>query len=147
MRITSKGSIGARTSYRKNTRMPTEKQIPIRIALADDEPAFLRTLELLLERLGHEVTCAVSNGAELVDSCLKSNVDLAIVDLDMPIMDGLAAAEHAAMIGVPVILLSGHADASEVVVEHEPIATRLCKPFAIEELQSAIISALHHRYQ
>ena len=122
--------------------MRTEEQMPIRIALADDEPAFRRTLTLLLERLGHKVTCVVANGADLVDNCLKNQIDLAIIDLDMPIMDGLAAAEHAADAGVPVILLSGHADAEYVVVEHEPIIARLLKPFGIDELQKAIDSAL-----
>ena len=70
------------------------------------------------------------------------SIDLAIVDLDMPIMDGLAAAEHAAKAGVPVILLSGHADAEHVVMEQEPIAARLCKPCTIEELQTAIECAV-----
>lgn len=97
---------------------------------------------LLLEQLGYEVTCAVMNGADLIDHCLKDKVDLVIVDLDMPIMDGLAAAEHAATAGIPVILLSGHDDARYVVVENEPIAARLTKPFTIDELEGAITCAL-----
>ena len=122
--------------------MSGDKQTPIRIALADDEPIFRQMLALLLERLGHEVVCAAANGAELVDGGLNDTIDLAIVDLDMPIMDGLAAAEHAAKAGVPVILLSGHADAEHVVIEREPIVARLCKPFGIEELRRAIECAL-----
>jgi response regulator NasT len=78
----------------------------------------------------------------LTDHCKAGNVDLAIVDLDMPVMDGLAAAEHITKAGVPVILISGHPDVEHVVVEHEPIAARLTKPFAIGELQKAIDVAL-----
>lgn len=122
--------------------MNGDKQTPIRIALADDEPIFRQMLVLLLERLGHEVVCAAANGAELVDGGLDDTIDLAIVDLDMPIMDGLAAAEHAAKAGVPVILLSGHTDVEHVIVEHEPIAARLAKPCTIEELQTAIECAV-----
>ena len=50
--------------------MSGDKQTPIRIALADDEPIFRQMLVLLLERLGHEVACAAANGAELVDGGL-----------------------------------------------------------------------------
>ena len=122
--------------------MSGDKQTPIRIALADDEPIFRQMLVLLLERLGHEVVCAAANGAELVDGGLDDTIDLAIVDLDMPIMDGLAAAEHAAKVGMPVILLSGHTDAEHVIMEREPIVARLCKPCRIEELRKAIECAL-----
>jgi response regulator NasT len=122
--------------------MSGEPKKAVRIALAEDEPVFLRMLVLLLERLGHEVCCAVSNGAELLDQCLEGNIDLAIVDLDMPIMDGLAAAEHITKAGVPVILISGHPDVAHVVVEQEPIAARLTKPFTIDQLREAIDAAL-----
>jgi two-component system, response regulator PdtaR len=122
--------------------MSGELKAPIRIALAEDEPVFLQMLTLLLKRLGHEVICAVGNGADLIDRCAGDDIDLAIVDLDMPIMDGLATAEHLTKCGVPVILISGHPDAQHVVLEHEPIAARLTKPFTIEELQQAIDGVL-----
>jgi response regulator NasT len=118
------------------------KKKPIRIALADDESTFRQMLVRLLEQLGYEVACAVSNGAELIDSCRRVKIDLAIVDLDMPIMDGLAAAEFVSKDGIPVILVSGHADSECVVPEHEPITARLCKPFSVDELQKAIDAAL-----
>jgi len=41
----------------------------VRIALAEDEPDVRKTFVRLLEHLGHNVVCAVSNGAELVDGC------------------------------------------------------------------------------
>jgi DNA-binding NarL/FixJ family response regulator len=118
------------------------KKGPIRIALADDEPIFRRMLVRLLEQLGYDVVCAVTNGAELIDNCRQVKIDLAIVDLDMPILDGLAAAEFVANDGIPVILVSGHSDSEYVVPEHEPIAARLCKPFSADELQRAINAAL-----
>jgi response regulator NasT len=125
--------------------MNDELRSSMRIALAEDEPVFLQMLTLLLKRLGHEVVCAVGNGADLIDRCMQCDIDLAIVDLDMPIMDGLAAAEHITMTGIPVILISGHPDGERVVVEHEPIAARLTKPFTIDELRQAIDGVLQRR--
>jgi response regulator NasT len=122
--------------------MSGEQQTAVRVALAEDEPIFQRMLVQLLERLGYEVACAVANGADLIDHCRDGNIDLAIVDLDMPVMDGLAAAEHITKAAVPVILISGHPDVEHVVVEHEPIAARLTKPFTIGELREAIDVAL-----
>ena len=68
----------------------------VRIALAEDVPGNRKVIVRLLERLGHEVVCAVSNGAELVDECSEKNVDVVFTDLDMPVMDGLAAAQELA---------------------------------------------------
>jgi CheY-like chemotaxis protein len=115
----------------------------IRIAVADDEPDIRTTFVRLLECLGHEVVCAAANGEELLQQCVGQNVDLAFVDFDMPVMDGLAAAEQMEKHGIPVILISGHPDANEVVLEQEPILTRIAKPVKLEELQRIIDEALH----
>jgi DNA-binding NtrC family response regulator len=60
----------------------------------------------------------------------------------MPVMDGLAAAEHVGLKGIPVILISGHPDADQVVVENEPVVMRIRKPVTIEALTAAIRQAL-----
>jgi response regulator NasT len=96
----------------------------------------------LLERLGHKVVCAVSNGAELVDECAEKMVDVVVTDLDMPVMDGLAAAQELSEKGIPVVLVSGHPDAEEIVLEHEPVVARVLKPVSLQSLQSAIEQAL-----
>jgi response regulator NasT len=118
------------------------KKSSVRIAVADDESTFRQMLARILVQLGHDVVCAVSNGADLIDNCRRIKIDLAIVDLDMPILDGLATAELVSNDGIPVILVSGHADSEYVVPEHEPIAARLCKPFSVDDLQKAIDAAL-----
>ena len=113
-----------------------------RIALAEDEPDIRKTFVRLLEHLGHKVVCAVSNGAELLDQCSGQQVDVVFVDLDMPVMDGLAAAQELAGKGIPVILVSGHPDAKEIVLEHEPVVVCVSKPATLESLQNAIERAL-----
>lgn len=114
----------------------------VRIGVADDQPEVRKTFVRLLEALGNEVVFAVGDGAELVDRCCDEQVDLVFVDLDMPVMDGLAAAEQISAKGIPVILVSGHPDAESVVLEHEPVVTRIIKPATPEMLRRAIAQAL-----
>jgi response regulator NasT len=118
---------------------------PIRIAVAEDEPDVRKTFVRLLECLGHQVVCSVANGEELIDQCNYEEVDIAFVDLDMPVVDGLAAAEIVSERGIPVILVSGHPDARQVVVEREPVVARITKPASVEVLQRAIQLALASR--
>jgi response regulator NasT len=127
------------------TNMVEDRGLSVRIALAEDEPDIRKTFVRLLEHLGHEVIFAVANGAELLDQSLEENVDIVFVDLDMPIMDGLAAAEELERKGIPVILVSGHPDSESVVLDEEPIVARITKPASLETLQNAIRQALAGR--
>jgi response regulator NasT len=125
--------------------MREDGSAPVRIAVAEDEPDVRKTFVRLLECLGHEVVFSVANGEELIDQITCDNVDIAFVDLDMPVVDGLAAAEIVSERGIPVILVSGHPDARQVVVEREPVVARITKPASIEALQRAIQKALASR--
>ncbi|HVT30728.1 MAG TPA: response regulator [Lacipirellulaceae bacterium] len=126
-------------------KMADGQLLPVRIAVAEDEPDVRKTFVLLLERLGHKVVCSVSNGEELIDECSRADVDVAFVDLDMPVVDGLAAAEAVSERGIPVILVSGHPDARQVVIENEPVVARISKPATPEVLQRVIRQALATR--
>jgi CheY-like chemotaxis protein len=116
----------------------------IRIAIAEDNVDVRKALASLLSMLGHEVACEVGDGEQLLRACaeMKDTVDLVIADLDMPVMDGLEAAEEFSKRGIPVILLSGHPDIEQVKVEHEPVAARLSKPATPEKLTAAIRAAV-----
>ena len=118
---------------------------PIKIAVAEDEPDVRKTFVRLLELLGYKVVCSAGNGEELIEQCANVEVDIAFVDLDMPVVDGLAAAEIISERGIPVILVSGHPDARQVVVENEPVVARISKPATVDELQRAIKKALESR--
>lgn len=119
-----------------------QSQTPIKIALADDEPDLRLVFTRLLKLLGHQVVYAAADGAELLDACRDQKVDLAILDLDMPVMDGLQTAERLAELGIPVILVSGHPDVREVVVENEPVVTRILKPATLDSFRNAIAEAM-----
>ena len=117
----------------------------IRIAVAEDEPASLNILVNMLGALGHKVIYSAADGSELIDVCVFDEIDLVVVDLDMPIMDGLATAEIFANKGIPVILVSGHSDVEELVLEHEPVSACVRKPASLQTLRTAIAAALATR--
>ena len=113
-----------------------------RVALADDQDDVRRVVERLVEQLGYEISVSVSDGAELVEVCRTIRCDVALVDLDMPLLDGLAAAEEVARFGIPVILMSGHADLHSVVLEAEPFVAKIHKPVQSSALAAALEQAL-----
>jgi CheY-like chemotaxis protein len=117
----------------------------VRVALAEDDSDQRQILALILKQLGYSVACQASNGAELLSFCEQEQADVALVDLDMPLLDGLEAAEELSRRGIPVVLISGLAESDNLVVELEPIAVRLSKPAKSEDIQQAIRTALATR--
>lgn len=112
---------------------------PLRVCVAEDDDDLRRVLKEMVKALGHTVVCDVGNGAELLEVTETYELDLALVDLDMPVLDGLEAAEALAKrSSIPVILLSGHPDLKHVVVEKEPVAHTLRKPVTLSQLEVAI---------
>jgi DNA-binding NarL/FixJ family response regulator len=65
---------------------------PIRVLLADDEAAVRAGVQLILRHAeGIDVVAEAADGAEAVQSAARQPVDVALVDIRMPVMDGLAA--------------------------------------------------------
>jgi CheY-like chemotaxis protein len=109
-----------------------------RIAVADDDEACRTTFVRLIQAMGHRVVCVVGNGRELVDRCNLDDIDLILADFDMPDMDGLELAEHLSQTGVPIVLVSGHAEADDIVLDNEPVARLLRKPVSLRKLAEVI---------
>ena len=63
---------------------------PLRILLAEDHPVNRRVVELILEPVGIEV-CSVENGELAVAEAAAGSFDLVLMDMQMPVMDGLEA--------------------------------------------------------
>lgn len=121
--------------------MSIDETKPLRIALADDNPDLRRVMAMMIERLGHRAVLTAADGAELIELCSAAEIDIVLADLDMPQVDGLAAAEDLSRRGIPVVLISGHRDVDQVVVEHEPIVACIRKPATLESLQQAVEQA------
>jgi len=62
----------------------------MRVLLAEDHPTNRRVVELILQAAGVDLTC-VENGAEAVEAAFANAFDLVLMDMQMPVMDGLTA--------------------------------------------------------
>jgi CheY-like chemotaxis protein len=83
----------------------------MRILLAEDFEDTRHLMKLMLELRGHDVLEAV-NGEEAVECALSEHPDLILMDMSMPVMDGLAATrcirKNAATAQIPIVALSAH---------------------------------------
>ena len=89
----------------------------IRVVVADDHPVFLDGLQLLLaSHPDIEVVAAAPDGPTLLTAVEGRSFDVAVIDLDMPGMDGteLTAALRARFPGAGVLMLTMHDDAVSV---------------------------------
>jgi DNA-binding NtrC family response regulator len=108
----------------------------LRVLLVDDEPDFLETLVKRLKKRKLEVFAA-SNGRDALDLLKDTPVDVVVLDVKMPDMDGIETLRQIKKIrsGVEVIMLTGHASV-EVAVQGMELGAfdYLMKPMDIDEL-------------
>lgn len=87
--------------------------MPKRIIVVDDNPAIRRALKNILEFNNGWVVCGEAvDGRDGIEKAQRLNPDLIVLDVSMPVMNGLEAARvlHQIMPGVPLILCSLHTD-------------------------------------
>lgn len=87
--------------------------VPCKIVLADDHTLFRNGLRTLLGGIeGFEVVAEASNGLELLELLERSLPDVVLLDIEMPKMNGIAAAEEALRRwpGLKIITLSMYGD-------------------------------------
>lgn len=67
----------------------------MKILIVDDDPLVCRSLQVLLSREADmEVLAAVNDGAEAIGACHKALPDVILMDIRMPVMDGIQAARQ-----------------------------------------------------
>ena len=71
----------------------SEKILPLKILVADDDMLNRRMMQLLLVHEGHTVD-VVSNGLEAFDAVKFQKFDMVLMDLHMPVMDGIEASNR-----------------------------------------------------
>ncbi len=115
------------------------------ILVVDDDPAILRLLCTNLKARGYEVSTAV-DGEESLTAMEKDFVDLIILDIMMPKLDGVEVCRRLReWSSVPIIVLSARGDEKDKVRCLELGADDyLTKPFGIAELMARIKTALRH---
>jgi CheY-like chemotaxis protein/HPt (histidine-containing phosphotransfer) domain-containing protein len=85
----------------------------LHVLVADDNPINQRLLTGLLQGAGHSVTVAV-NGRKAVEAVLQEQVDVVLMDVQMPVMDGIQATSHIRALppprcDIPIIALTADA--------------------------------------
>jgi len=117
---------------------------PLRILIADDESIRLLSLRAQLTTLGHEVVAEASTGAEAVAQAASRQPDLAILDIKMPLMDGIEAAERITQARpIPIILLTAYSETQLIErAAQANISAYLIKPVVEDDLLPAIALAL-----
>ncbi len=121
---------------------------PLRILLADDHPINRKVVELMLT--GVAEICSVENGAEAVQAFQDGQFDAVLMDMQMPVMDGLTAVRairaHELAVGAtrtPIIMLTANALPEHVAASAECGADRhLDKPINAERLLSVLEEVL-----
>jgi CheY-like chemotaxis protein len=90
-----------------------------RVLVAEDDEAFLDTVEAVLDADGRfSVVGRARNGREAVEMVERLKPDIVVMDIEMPVMDGIEATRllRQRLPGLPVVAISGH-DYEERVLE------------------------------
>lgn len=110
--------------------------MPTRVLAVDDEERFLASLAKLLAKSGYQVETA-TGGAQALSLLMDHDVDVMILDVKMPGMDGMTTFKEAKKIRplMEVIMLTGHATV-DTALEAIKIGAfeYLMKPCSIDEL-------------
>jgi two-component system response regulator MprA len=111
-----------------------------RVLVVDDDPPLRRMLERTLVAEGFDVTLAADGGAALV-AAERSAPDVIVLDVAMPVLDGLAVCRRLRSKGLPtpILMLTARDGVPDRVAGLEVGADDyLVKPFAMQELIARI---------
>jgi len=117
------------------------ERMPVRILLADDHTVVRQGLRALLEREGFQVVAEAANGREAMQLCEVHHPEVAVLDLAMPLLNGIDAAHEITKSnpGTKVVLLTMHTE-DHLVVEslRAGVQGYVLKTNAYQELVHAI---------
>ncbi len=113
---------------------------PIRVLIAEDEALIRLDLKEMLEEEGYRVVAEVGDGQQAVDRARELDPDLVILDIQMPVLDGLSASEQISSARIaPVIVLTAFSQRELVERARDAGAMAyLVKPFSKNDLVPAI---------
>jgi len=120
---------------------------PIRIMIVDDEPTMIEWLSVLLRQKGYEVSMFTA-GAKALQSAASRVPDVAVVDLRMPVMDGLELLTELRKLNpelIGIVMTAYSSIDTAVRAMREGATDYLVKPFDVEQLQLALERALRER--
>ena len=122
-------------------------QEPVRIVVAEDEALIRMDLVEMLGEAGYLVVAQASDGAEAITLVAEHKPDLAILDVKMPILDGISAAEEI-IATCPVLMLTAFSQRELVDRARDAgVMAYVLKPFTINDLVPAIEIAISRHLQ
>ncbi len=128
----------------KDTRAPTSSRMratrPTRVLIAEDEALIRLDLKEMLEEEGFDVVAEVADGASAVRLTRELRPDLVILDIKMPVMDGIQAAEEIANERLAAVLILTAFSQRELVEKARRAGAMayLVKPFQKHDLLPAV---------
>ncbi len=122
----------------------------IKLLIADDHKILLEGIVSLLQSEGSfDVAATAGNGYEVMELVKKNNYDVCLLDINMPLLDGMEAAKliKATKPGIKVIMLTTYND-KEIISElvHIGVSGYLLKNSGKSELVEAIKKVMSGRY-
>lgn len=117
-----------------------EAGMKMRVLIADDDPIIRLDLKQMLENMEYSVVAEAGDGREAVDLAREHKPDICILDVKMPIMDGIEAVTIISEEGIaPAILLTAYSDRELVDrAKAAGVFAYLVKPFKPSDLPPAI---------
>ncbi|HEX5740688.1 MAG TPA: response regulator [Pilimelia sp.] len=138
--------LGATAPIRPAAVAAAPDQPPLRVLLAEDNPTNQRVAHLILSRLGHRVD-TVGDGAEAVAAARRAPYDVILMDVQMPVLDGLAATRQVRA-GLPrdrqprIVAMTANAQPEDRIRCLEAgMDDFLAKPVRVPELVAALATA------
>jgi response regulator NasT len=118
-----------------------------RILVAEDEALIRLDLVEMLTEAGYEVVAQATNGLEAIALAKEFKPDLAILDVKMPELDGISAAQEIIEIS-PVLMLTAFSQKELVERARDAgVMAYVVKPFSINDLTPAIEIAMSRHLQ
>ncbi len=126
----------------------TEQTTPRRVVVAEDESLIRMDIVETLRDKGFDVVGEAGDGYKAVELAFALKPDLMVMDIKMPDLDGLSAAEKIAELKIPVVLLTAFSQ-QELVTRAAEVGAMafLVKPFSPQDLLPAIEIALSRHAQ
>ena len=119
----------------------------VRILVAEDETLIRMDLVEMLQAAGYEIVAQATNGQEAVELANEHNPDLAILDVKMPVLDGISAAEKIIELA-PVLMLTAYSQKELIDRARDAgVMAYVVKPFSIGDLIPAIEIAISRHAQ
>jgi two-component system sensor histidine kinase/response regulator len=126
-------------------------QIALDVLLVEDDPVNQKLAVTLLERWGHQVDVA-GNGLIALERLAQKNYDVVLMDMMMPVMDGLEAAQRIRAMETihhtPIIAMTANAHASDrercLAAGMDDYISKPIKPIVLQEMLQTVASASVH---